>query len=75
MNDDELNFAIAGHFGIHCPSVPRYTEDLNLIHELEKQLNDEQRMDYYKKLSWAEYDGLFSNARERAEAILHAVSR
>ena len=59
-------------------SVPKYTEDLNAMHDAEKVLNQEQKEDYFFIIfnfygNWPK--AIQATADQRAEAFLRAVGK
>jgi hypothetical protein len=55
--------------------TPEYCNDLNLMHDAEKSMNEEQWFDYIDFMPGVWQEAVHSTARQRAEAFLRAVGR
>jgi hypothetical protein len=80
------NPPIYGAYENGMAQLPNYCNDLNVIHEAEKVLNDEQWLEYREELrnvvlggirmvsQWCKAD-LHATARQRAEAFLKTIGK
>lgn len=74
-----------GQIGVDAEPLPNYPSDLNAMHEVEKVLNQVQRVQFYNYLGdvlrtaspvndVAEFDRIHATAAQRAEAFLRTLN-
>jgi hypothetical protein len=90
MTDEQINIAIAEHCGfnleeyrmeeggINVAAIPDYCNDLNDMHDAEKELYANEQDDYWNEL-WnlcgSEFGICHATSRQRAEAFLKTIGK